>query len=190
LTAYSAVKKAVAVLNGGRLLIVGAGGVGLAAIRIAKEAFGVSPIVAEIDQSRWAVARNAGAAETIDPRDPDQRKIILRQTEGGVGVAIDFVGAQSTVEFGLSILRKGGTLYVVGLFGGSTSLQLPLIPIKSISIAGSYVGSLAELKELLQIAREGKLGTLPITERPLDEVQVALEDLRSRNVIGRTVVRP
>ncbi|MBU6498520.1 MAG: alcohol dehydrogenase, partial [Rhodospirillales bacterium] len=184
LTAYSAVRKAIGALNGGKLLIVGAGGVGLAAIRIASNAFGVSPIVAEINRDRWDLARQAGAVETIDPTDADQRRRLMRQTEGGVGAAIDFVGSQSTVEFSLSLLRKAATLFIVGLFGGSTSLQLPLIPLKGIHIAGSYVGSLAELKELLQIARDGKLGAMPITERPLSDAQAALDELRSGRVAG------
>ena len=115
LTAFSAVRQAVAECGGAPLLILGAGGVGLAGVRIAKEVHGIAPLVAEPDSARWEAARAAGAADVFDPGDSEARKRLLKATDGGVGAVVDFVGATASVEFALGVLRKGGALGVVGL---------------------------------------------------------------------------
>ena len=77
----------------------------------------------------------------------------------------------------------------VGLFGGSATLQLPLIPMRSISIGGSYVGSLAELRELVALAQKGVLPALPLSARKLSEVQNVLDELRAGKVTGRAILQ-
>ena len=71
---------------------------------------------------------------------------------------IDFVGAAPAFEFayGLFGLVRGGT-YVVGLLGGQTTLQLPLVTLTARTLTGTYVGSLAEMGELMDLVRSGRL---------------------------------
>ena len=106
LTAYSALRKAGPAAAGRPLLIIGAGGVGSAALAVAR-ALGDAPIVADIDPAKRAAALRAGAAEAIDPNDPQARRTLLKQY-GGMAAAIDFVGATASADFGLASLRKGG----------------------------------------------------------------------------------
>jgi D-arabinose 1-dehydrogenase-like Zn-dependent alcohol dehydrogenase len=162
LTAYGALKKAKTALaaTGGSLLIIGAGGVGLSGVRMAEAVTGEKPIVADIDQSKWAAAMAAGARETIDPSSPDTMKALLRSTGGGVAVALDFVGAAASFTFGFNALAKNGRLVVVGLFGGSATLPVPLLPLKNATIMGSYVGNLEDMTELMSLATSGKLPSL------------------------------
>ncbi len=190
LTAYSALRKAGPLGPGDPLLILGAGGVGLAAARLAEPVLGKAPIVADLDARKRDAAKQAGASEAIDPTAPDARKSLLKATDGGVAAAIDFVGSQASLEFGMGALRKGGRLIVVGLFGGAVSLAVPTLPLRAISLIGSYVGSLAELIELMALARAGKLGAIPVESRPLDQAQQTLNDLRAGRVVGRAVLRP
>ena len=188
LTAYSALRKA-SVDAERPLLIIGAGGLGLAAVSLAKTLHGIAPIVADIDPAKRTAALEAGAAEAIDPSDPDARTALLKATDG-VGAAIDFVGAQGTAVFGLAVLRKGGQLISVGLFGGAINLSIPSLPLRGISLIGSYVGSLEEFHELVALAREGKVKAMPVETRPLDAAQQSLDDLRSGKVRGRAVLVP
>lgn len=190
LTAYSALKKVGAQPAGEAVLIIGAGGVGLSGIRLARQVLGVAPIVAEIDRSKWDLARQAGAAEVFDPSAEGAARSLVKATGGGVAAAVDFVGAASTFSFGLGALRKGARLVCVGLFGGSAPVLPTIVSMKAISIVGSYVGSLQELRELMALARQGTLPALPVTTRPLDEASQALDDLRSGKVKGRAVLRP
>ena len=189
LTAFSALKKAEPIDKDHPLLVIGAGGLGLAATGLARKLYGIDAIVADIDEAKRHAALEAGASMAVDPADPEQGKRLLKET-GGFAAAIDFVGAESTAEFGLALLRKGGRLIVVGLFGGAINISLPTLPIRGIGVIGSYVGSLTEFKELLALAQAGHLRRIPIETRPLDAAQQSLDDLRAGRVRGRLVLTP
>jgi len=188
LTAYGALKKAGALDAENRLLIIGAGGLGLAATSLATAMHGVGPVVAEPDPTKREAVVRAGASKAVDPAEADVVKTLLKET-GGFAAVIDFVGAQRTAEFALSLLRRGGRLIVVGLFGGSLELPLPTLPLRGIGIAGSYVGTLSEFAELLDLARAGKIKPMPLQRRSMDEAQKTLEDLRAGRILGRAVLR-
>jgi D-arabinose 1-dehydrogenase-like Zn-dependent alcohol dehydrogenase len=79
---------------------------------------------------------------------------------------------------------------VVGLYGGTLQLALPLVPLRAISIIGSYVGSLHELHDLLALARAGAAPQTHIERRPLEDAQRALDALRAGTVVGRSVLVP
>jgi D-arabinose 1-dehydrogenase-like Zn-dependent alcohol dehydrogenase len=87
-------------------------------------------------------------------------------------------------------LTKGGHLVVVGLFGGEITLPTPYIPMRAMTIQGSYTGSLAELKELIGLLRKPPLHLMPVEVRPLASVNASLRDLKDGNVIGRVVLAP
>lgn len=190
LTAFSALKKVAPLGAGDKLLIIGAGGVGLSGIRLAREMFETPPIVVELDKSKWDTAREAGAGELIDPAADGAVRALVKATGGGVAAAIDFVGAGSTFAFGFGALRKAGTLVCVGLFGGSTSIVPAMVSMKAVTVTGSYVGSLAEMQELMTIARSGKLPGLPLKTQPLAEATQALTDLKAGRIRGRAILRP
>jgi D-arabinose 1-dehydrogenase-like Zn-dependent alcohol dehydrogenase len=190
LTAYSALLKCAPLNAGDPLLVIGAGGVGLSAIRLALEVCGVRPVVAEIDRAKWDLAREAGAADVIDPGAEGALKALMKATGGGVAAAVDFVGAGPSFAFGLGALRKGGRLVAVGLYGGAAPVSPALVAMKAVSIVGSYVGSLAEMQALMALARRGTLPALPTTTRPLAEADAALAALRAGRVLGRTVLVP
>jgi D-arabinose 1-dehydrogenase-like Zn-dependent alcohol dehydrogenase len=189
LTAYSALKKLQPLGAKDALLIVGAGGVGLAGIRLARQMFETAPIVVELDKSKWDTAREAGAGEVIDPTADGALRALIKATGGGVAGAVDFVGAGSTFAFAHGALRKAGKLVCVGLFGGNTPIVPAMVAMKSTTVMGSYVGNLVEMQELLALARAGKLPALPMASRPLAEATQALEDLRQGRVRGRAILK-
>lgn len=189
-TAFSALKKAAPLAADDALLIIGAGGVGLSGIRLARHLYGSRPTVAEVDRGKWEVARAAGAGETIDPAADGASKALIKSTGGGVAAAIDFVGSAASFAFGLGALRKGGHLVCVGLIGGATTIMPTMLAMKALRISGSYVGTLAEMREVLDIAKRGVLPDLPVTPRPLAEAMQAINDLRAGRVRGRTVLKP
>jgi alcohol dehydrogenase/propanol-preferring alcohol dehydrogenase len=190
LTAYSALKKVVPLGPRDPLLIIGAGGVGLSGIRLARQMFDTPPIVVELDPAKWDIAREAGAGQVIDPKADGALKSLVKATGGGVAAAIDFVGAAATFNFGFGALRKAGKLVCVGLFGGSTPIVPAMVSMKAVSVMGSYVGSLQEMQELMAIARSGVLPGLPLTTTPLAQATQALEDLRAGRIRGRTILKP
>jgi D-arabinose 1-dehydrogenase-like Zn-dependent alcohol dehydrogenase len=130
-----------------------------------------------------------GAGEVIDPTADGALKALLKST-GGVAAAIDFVGAAATFNFGFNALRKAGKLVCVGLFGGSTPIVPAMVSMKAVTVMGSYVGSLAEMQELMAIARDGSLPNLPLTPQPLATATDALAALRAGRIRGRTILKP
>ena len=75
---------------------------------------------------------------------------------------------------------KGGKLIIVGLFGGDITVPTPSFPLRAMSIQGSYVGSLTEMAELLDLVRRKGVPDLPVGTRPLAAVNEALNDLEGR----------
>ena len=190
-TAYSTLKKVGPFTPGDTLLIIGAGGVGLSAVRLAKKLHPEATlVVAEVDAAKWDLACEAGASEVIDPRADGAVRALVKSTRGGVAGAIDFVGAGPSFAFGYGALRKGGKLVCVGLMGGATSITPLMVALKAVTVQGSYVGSLDELRELLALAQDGALPALPLIERPLAQADDALTDLRAGRVRGRVVLVP
>jgi D-arabinose 1-dehydrogenase-like Zn-dependent alcohol dehydrogenase len=187
LTAYSAVKKVQADREKDTILVIGAGGVGQSAINVLRMLGHKHIAVADIDPAKRDNALKAGASVAVDPRDADALAKVMAMP-GGVAGALDFVGAPSTANFGIAALRRTGTYVVVGLFGGDITVSLPLVILRTIVIRGSYVGNLAELKELIGFLREGRIATLPVEEIAMAEVNTALTRLREGKVKGRLVL--
>lgn len=189
LTAYSALKKALPYAGDGPVMIVGLGGVGMMGLVLALAIAGVPVVAADIDPAKRQAALDAGAAHVFDPAEPDARKAVFK-TCGAASAAVDFVGADRSLQFAQSIVGKGGAVVVAGLMGGSFSLPVPMFALRQLSIIGNFVGSLDEAKELLDLVRAGKVPGIPVELRPLDQANAALDDLRAGKVIGRVVLTP
>jgi D-arabinose 1-dehydrogenase-like Zn-dependent alcohol dehydrogenase len=185
LTAYSALKKIAPIANNNSLVIIGAGGVGMMALQIAQAAFSINPIVVDIDDSKLELAKKSGASSVYNSSKEEAFMEIFEATGGGAISVIDFVGAESSANLGYNLLRKGGTLVIVGLFGGQISIPLPMIPIMSKNLLGSYVGNLQEMTELMNLVREGKVDPIPVVSRPASEANQTLQDLKEGKILGR-----
>ena len=191
ITAYGALKRVgEAILKEQPILILGAGGLGLMSLALLKAMGGFGAVVADIDPRKRDAALTAGALAAIDAAAPDAVKQAQRAAKAPIGAAIDFVGATNTAKLGIDALAKGGKYVIVGLFGGDITLSLPLLPMRAITIQGSYVGSLAELKELLALVAAGKVPPVPLSQRPLDQANAVLEELKAGRIIGRAVLTP
>jgi D-arabinose 1-dehydrogenase-like Zn-dependent alcohol dehydrogenase len=190
LTGYSAVKKALAYLRSGPLLIVGLGGVGMMGLQFARALTNASILVADIDPAKREAALRLGAKEAFDAADPGARKAIAKASGGGVGAAVDFAGSDKSLGLAQSVVAKGGAAIVVGLIGGSFTLPVPMFPLRALTIMGSYVGSPAEAREMVDLVKAGKIAPIPVETRPLEATSRALDDLRAGKIVGRVVITP
>ncbi len=190
LTAFSALERLSAMAERGPILIMGLGGVGMMALAFAKTLFTDPPYVADIDPAKREAALAAGAAAAFDPADPGAKKAFFKQTGGGVFGAADFVGAEGSLAFSQSVLRKGGKVVVVGLMGGAFSLPIPMFPLRGITVEGSYVGTRDQAIRMLDLVRAGKVDSIPFEVRPLADANRSLNDLRAGRVTGRLVLAP
>jgi D-arabinose 1-dehydrogenase-like Zn-dependent alcohol dehydrogenase len=190
ITTYGALKKVGPLLQEEPVVIIGAGGLGLMCLALHRAMGGKAAIVVDIDPVKREAARRAGAQAVIDGNAADAAKEIIEATKGGAWAVIDLVGASRTVQLGIDSLVKGGKVIVVGLFGGDITVPTPSLPLRAMTIQGSYVGSLTEMAELLDLVRRKGAPDLPVATRPLAAVNDALNDLKAGKIIGRVVLTP
>lgn len=189
LTTYSAVEKLTPIPRDEWVAVMGAGGLGLQTIGILR-ALGHERIVAvDIDAAKFAAAREAGAAATVDGRDPEAAKKLLEIAGGPIYAAVDLVNNSGTAGLALGALRKGGKLILVGLYGGEIPMSLVAVVQRALTIVGSNVGTVAELRAVVDLARNGKLKKIPLEVRPLADVSKTLDELKAGKVVGRVVAR-
>ncbi len=198
LTAYTAVKKA-NVNSPEFLVIIGAGGLGLMGVQIAKSITKAKVICVDLDDKKLETAKKMGADFVVNSNvigsvttgsGNAAQKIISICNNKGADSVIDFVNAPQTAKTGIAVLRKRGNLVLVGLFGGSLDISLVTIPLKAITIQGAYTGNYNDLVELIELARKGTIKQVISERYPLDQANNALENLKQRKIIGRAVITP
>jgi alcohol dehydrogenase, propanol-preferring len=190
ITTYGALKKIGPILQQQPVVIIGAGGLGLMCLSLHGKMGGKGAIVVDIDPVKREVALKAGAQAAIDGNAADAAKQIIDATKGGAFAVVDLVGSSHTVKLAVDSLGKGGKVVVVGLFGGDITIPTPFLPLRAMCLHGSYVGSLSEISELLDLVRRKGAPDLPIGTRPLATVNDALNELKNGKVVGRLVLMP
>ena len=134
------------------MVIVGAGGLGLMAMQIAK-ATGAKIIAMDLDDEKLGVAKNNGADNVINSKKDDPVKAVMELTNKlGADAVIDFVNASKTVETEMQFLRRRARVVLVGLFGGELKLNLVSMPTRAYQLIGSYTGTLSDVVELVSLA--------------------------------------
>jgi propanol-preferring alcohol dehydrogenase len=189
-TTYGALKKVGATLTTEPTVIIGAGGLGLMCLALHKAMGGKAAIVVDIDPVKREAAKMAGAHMVLDGGTPDSAQQIVAATGGGAWAVIDLVGSSATARLGIDSLIKGGKYVIVGLYGGDITLSLPPFPMRAITVQGSYVGSVPEMAELIDLVRRTGLPAVPVVTRPLADVNAVLGELRAGKVVGRVVLTP
>ena len=190
LTAYSALQKTDPAQSDEPILLIGCGGVGMMGIQFARARCSAQPLVADIDAGRREAALGVGAAAAYDAADAATPDRIRADTGGGPRAIVDFVGSETSFALANRVVRRGGRIVVVGLFGGALQLPLPMVPLRQIAIIGSNTGTLAETHAMMALVRAGRIAPIPLTRRPLAEAESALGALQRGTVTGRVVLVP
>ena len=187
ITAYAAARKILPLPADAPVVVIGAGGVGLAAVAMLK-ALGHRNIVSvDRDAGKANVACAAGAAQFIDGTGDDVSVRVLAAC-GPVAAVLDFVGASATVATAMAVLTKAGKLVLVGVGGGELTLSVTGTIFRAQTVQGSLTGSIQDLHDVLALARDGVLAPTPVTEMAKDRVNEAMTRLEHGGVAGRMVL--
>jgi propanol-preferring alcohol dehydrogenase len=190
LTAYGAVKNA-NLKPDDNVVIVGAGGLGLMAIQLAKAVTGARIIAMDLDDKKLEFAKKEGADTTVNSKNEDPVKTIMELTNKmGADAVIDFVNASKTVETDMQFLRRRARVVLVGLFGGELKLSLVTMPTRAYKLIGSYTGTLSDMIELVSLARRGVIKPVVSNRFKLDQATDALTMLKDGKILGRGVINP
>ena len=188
-TAYGALKRLVDRPRQRNLLLIGLGGVGMMGLAFAQAMFKQNISVADLSPAARETALKNGAAVAYDPSEAEVSRRIIKETEGGFDEIVDFAGNEKSMAFAVSVLARGGKIVVSGLMGGSFSLPMVQWVYKRMTIEGFMVGTLAEGRELMALARAGKIKPTPMREEPMADVQKWIDALRAGKVVGRVVLK-
>ena len=191
LTTYSAINKIDAqVRKDEKIVIFGAGGLGLMATLLIKAMGGAGVIIIEPDESKHEAALKAGADAAFNPKTEGYQDKVKAAAGGAVWAIIDCVGSSQTVQAGIDMLTKGGQLVQIGLFGGHVDLPTPSMALRAITYQGTYVGNLRELQELIQLVKDKNLSPVPTTCMHFSKAFTALIALEEGKAVGRIVLTP
>ncbi len=153
------------------VVVLGAGAQGLFAIQLARNAGAAQIVASDLFDDRLELAAQCGATVTVRPDQTDPVRQVMNATEGwGADLVVDAVGTPSTREQGIAMLAPGGTLALVGLGKGETTLNFLPVVGKELTIHGSYCYSdddfLLALEMLAngQIQSDGMLQAAPLRE--------------------------
>lgn len=188
ITTLSAVSKIMPLPPDEPVLLIGAGGLGLAAISVLKSYGHKSIISVDINDAKLADAAAAGATKTVNSAGADPAKDILEATGGPVIAVIDFVNSSGTANLVNGLIAKGAKWVQVGVMGGSIELSLVANIFKGLTIYSNITGDLAHLKETVRLAKSGQLSPVPVQKVPWDSANEAMELLKNGKVSGRIVL--
>lgn len=177
LTGAGAVFNTARLEAGARVAVVGLGGVGFSSLLAAVAAGAREVIAVDVLPAKLERARELGASEVFDARDPDVVARVKAATGGGVDVAFEMAGAVPALELAYRITRRGGTTVTAGL--PNPAAQWPLQAVSLIAeertVKGSYIGSCVPSRDVPRFVAMFRAGRLPV-DRLLSE-QIGLDDI-------------
>jgi NADPH2:quinone reductase len=202
LTAHFALVERAQVRRGEVVLVTGAaGGVGLAAVQIAK-ALGATVVAAVSSEEKAAIARVSGADHVVFTNVPDLRDNLREQVfaaagKRGADVIIDSVGGD-VFDASLRAIAWCGRLVVVGFAAGRVpEIKTGYLLVKNISIIGLQSSDYRDREpekvqrvqqELFELYVQGKLKPHVMARHPLSGFREALATVRDRRVLGKVVL--
>jgi len=187
-TSYHAVVALAEVRLGQTVLIVGAGGLGIHGVQIAKLC-GATVIVVDRKEKALKLAEHHGADFTIGP-DKTPLEVVREITRGrGVDAVLEFVGSKETLAWSLPSLRKGGKLIIVGYVPGQPfPLDTMAMHYNEWDIKGSRLCTKTELLQVIRLVEEGKIKPVVSKTFPMEKANEALMELPHEGTAGRLVL--
>jgi 2-desacetyl-2-hydroxyethyl bacteriochlorophyllide A dehydrogenase len=189
-TAYHAVHEA-RLAPGDTVAVLGMGPVGLSVVQAARVA-GAEPVLAiDTVAQRLEQARRFGAMP-IHLTDEQPREVVKRLTGGrGVDAAIDAVGRTEALDLALRLVRKAGTVVVLGVYAEPGQVHMGLVWLKALTLRAGPANVIAHFDRVLELLQSGALDPRPlVTHRlSLDDVVEAYA-LYDRREALKIVLRP
>ena len=186
-TTYRGLKKA-NVRAGDRVLVVGLGGLGIHAMQLA-QIMGADVIATTRSMAKIEYAKNFGLREYVQAGENSSAQIIEKFGGKKIDVVVDTVGSPQTILPSLDILAPSGRMVLLGYtFDEPISIPPYSLILNELSIYGSRASSYKDIVEVLPWLVSGKLKAAISNSYTLDEINLAMEQLRDGVCLGRQVV--
>lgn len=178
-------------LDGARVVVIGAGTIGLLSVISAKRAGAGTVVVSDPEPNKRERALQFGADSAIDAFDP-QFGTVVGDALGGLADAVfDCVGIESSIRQGMGVLRRAGTLLIVGVPPREGTVALPTVQDWELRIQGCANYTSADIETAIAIAAEGGLPGDQIISATylLDDAEAAFE-AAALGTAGKVVIDP
>jgi len=192
MTGVGAVINTAQVRPGASMVVVGCGGVGLNAIQGGMLAGAEKIIAVDVLDNKLGFARQFGATHTINAAQVNPIDAIRALTDGrGADYAFEVIGNPKTIAQAYQMIRRGGTLVVVGVapMGAEVAINASSIMLDEKTICGSCIPRL-DAPRILNLYKAGrlKLDELISREYPLDQINEAFAALE-KGEVARSIIR-
>jgi len=168
------------------VVITGIGGLGQVAIQYAK-AMGLKVIALDIAEDKLKLARDTGADHAVNALSADAVESVLRTTGGGAhGILVTAVSTSAFAQ-ALKMVRRKGTVSLVGLPPGEFPTPIFDVVLKRITVRGSIVGTRRDLDEAIAFAADGKVRA-EIAKAPLADINAIFDRMKAGKIDGRMVL--
>ena len=173
------------------LVLSASGGVGAAAIQVAKNVVGARVIVTTSTLEKASKARGQGADEVINYTEEDIAQRVREMTGGeGVDVVVDHVGAEF-FQAAYSCLKPGGRYGNCGVTTGyKAELQLGILFTRQLTVLGVFMGSRKDMREVVEMLNLGKIRPAIHQVFPLEGAADAHRVMEERSFFGKLVLKP
>lgn len=190
-TVYYALKERVGIRVGDSVAVFGAGGLGLAALNVARELGAARLYAVDIRDDSLAAAKKIGV-EVINSSGKEKIYKELKQMSGdGIRIAMDCVGYGATISEAFNTVCKGGEVGVIGFT--LDKLEIPTGNFMGLQkrIGGSWACPTRLYPEVVEMLERGGIDFDVLVSKfyELDEVEQAFKDLEDGKIVGRAVVR-
>ena len=195
LTGVGAALNTAQVFAGAKVAVVGLGGVGLNALFGAQVA-GASQVVAiDIHDDKLELAKQLGATDVINAKDPDAVAKVKAMTSGGVDFGLEMAGSVQAMELAYRVTRRGGTTVTAGLPHPDArwALQHVNLTAEERTVKGSYVGSCVPPRDMPRYIDLYRRGKLPVNKLmsdhiTLDQINEGFDRLASGHTVRQIIV--
>ena len=167
------------------VVISGIGGLGHMAVQYAK-AMGLNVAAVDVDDAKLALAQRLGATVTVNARTTDPAVFLKKEIGGGHGALVTAVSPKA-FEQALGVVRRGGTVSLVGLPPGQFPLDIFGMVLNGITVRGSIVGTRLDLAEALAFAEQAKVAATVASDR-LDNINDIFKRMHAGQIEGRIVL--
>jgi threonine dehydrogenase-like Zn-dependent dehydrogenase len=178
-------------IKGSRVVVLGAGTIGVLCVVAARHAGAATVVVTDLDPGKLERAKRAGAHGAVRAGAPDVNEQVLAQLGGSADVVLDCVTNERSLNQAVALLRRAGTLAVVGVPPRDATLPMPLIQDWEIRVQGCAAYTEADMQTALTIALNGGLPTDEIISQTfgLDAVAGAFAQAAADSS-GKVLVAP
>jgi propanol-preferring alcohol dehydrogenase len=192
ITARHAVMRRGAVAEGDSVLIIGVGGLGSFGVQFARIAGASAVIAADSDPAALQLAVELGADDTVLVEEGTSvGRAVKMLTDGGVDIAIEFVGRAATVDAAVKSIRPGGRAVAVGVgIEPLTTLPPVLWSNNEYTLTGAYGGRPGDAQDVVARLADGSLRPPPVTTIDIDDAvpEILARAKGERRPPGRLVV--